>query len=95
MNYRKRIGKTHILIAKTGFLFKRIERINSTSITVKSDNTFYENYDIPFTDLWEVWQHAGSYSPQELEVIDFANEDVKSMLIKLMQEVKELKDKVG
>ncbi|PUV24413.1 XRE family transcriptional regulator [Sphingobacterium athyrii] len=90
-----KVGKTYILITKTGFLFKRIECINSTSITVKSDNSFYENYDIPFTDIWEVWQHAGSYSPQELEVIDFTNDDVKSMLIKLMLEVKELKAKVG
>lgn len=86
-----KVGKTYILITKTGFLFKRIERINSTSITVKSDNSFYENYDIPFTDIWEVWQHAGSYSPQELEIIDFASEDVKSMLLRLMQEIKELK----
>ncbi|WP_238592843.1 S24 family peptidase [Chryseobacterium kwangjuense] len=89
-----KVGKTYILITKSGFLFKRIERINETTITVKSDNTFYDHYDIPFEDLWEAWQHAGSYSPQELEVFDFANDDVKSMLIRLMQEVKELKDKI-
>lgn len=90
-----KVGRTHILITRSGFLFKRIERINETSITVKSDNTFYDNYDISFTDLWEAWQYAGSYSPQELEIIDFANEDVKSMLIQLMQEVRELKDSIS
>lgn len=86
-----KVGKTYILITKTGFLFKRIERIAETSITVKSNNTFYDNYDIPLTDLWEVWQHTGSYSPQELEVIDFTNQDIKSMLLKLMHEIKELR----
>lgn len=85
-------GKTHVLITKSGFTFKRIESINDNSITVRSDNTFYDSYQIPFGDLWEVWQYAGSFSSKELEIIDFANEDVKSMLIKLMQEVRELRN---
>ncbi|WP_394678719.1 XRE family transcriptional regulator [uncultured Sphingobacterium sp.] len=90
-----KIGKTHVLITRSGFTFKRIERINDNSITVGADNTFYDSYDIPFGDLWEAWQYAGSFSSKELEIIDFANEDIKSMLIKLMQEVRELKNKVS
>ncbi|UIR57831.1 LexA family transcriptional regulator [Sphingobacterium sp. SRCM116780] len=89
-----KINKTYLLITRTGFIFKRIESINETSITVKSDNTFYENYNIPFVDLYEAWQYAGSFSSQELEVVDLTDEDVKSMLFKLMQEVKEIKGKV-
>ena len=89
-----KVGKTHVLITRTGFTFKRIESINDNSITVNADNTFYDNYDIPFIDLWEAWQYAGSFSSKEQEIIDFTNEDIKSMLIKLMQEIKELKDKV-
>lgn len=89
-----KVGKTHVLITRTGFTFKRIESINDNSITVNADNTFYDNYDIPLIDLWEAWQYAGSFSSKEQEIIDFTNEDIKSMLIKLMQEVKELKDKV-
>jgi transcriptional regulator with XRE-family HTH domain len=90
-----KVGKTHVLITRTGITFKRIENINDNSITVNADNTFYDNYDIPFIDLWEVWQYAGSFSSKEQEIIDFTNEDIKSMLIKLMQEIKDLKDKVG
>ncbi|MOA43713.1 hypothetical protein D3C78_1658910 [compost metagenome] len=86
-----KLGKVYLLITRTDFIFKRIESINKKSITVKSNESFYENYEIPFSDLWEIWQHAGSYSPQELEIIDFASEDVKSMLLRLMQEIKELK----
>lgn len=85
------LGKTHVLVTRKGFTFKRIETINESSITVKSDNTFYDSYDISFADLWEVWQYAGSFSSREQEIIDFAGEDIKSMLIKLMQEVRELK----
>lgn len=90
-----KVGKTHVLITRSGFTFKRIESINNNSITVRSDNTFYDSYHIPFSDIWEAWQYAGSFSSEEMEIIDFANEDVKSMLIKLMQEVRELKNKVS
>lgn len=85
------IGKTHVLVTRSGFTFKRIEALNNNSITVRSDNTFYDSYNILLADLWEVWQYAGSFSSREQEVMFNADEDIKSMLIKLMQEVKELK----
>lgn len=90
-----KIGKTYIIISRSGILFKRIEQINKESITVKSDNNFYGNFDILYTELKELWKYAGSYSPQELEIIDFADDDVKSMLIKLMHEIKELKTNIN
>lgn len=84
-------GKTYLIMTRTGFIFKRLDKINQNSITVKSDNSFYNNYDIPFADLREVWQYAGSFSSQEQEIIDFSNEDVKGMLQKLMDEIRSLK----
>lgn len=86
-----KIGKTYILISRSGILFKRIERINKDSVTVKSDNNFYGNFDILLTDLKELWQYAGCYSPQELEIRDFNNEDVKLILLQLTEEISELK----
>ncbi|AKK71312.1 XRE family transcriptional regulator [Chryseobacterium gallinarum] len=88
-------GKTYLLMTRTGFVFKRLDKINQNSITVKSDNTFYDNYDILFTDLREAWQYAGSFSSQEQEIIDFSNEDVKGMLLTLMNEIKDLKNKLS
>lgn len=90
-----KVGKTHVLVTRSGFTFKRIESINTDSITVRSDNEFYDSYDILFVDVWEIWQYAGSFSPKEQEIIDFVNQDVKSMLIKMMQEIRELKNKVS
>ncbi len=86
-----KVGKTHLLVTRTGFTFKEVESINDDSITVRSKNRFYDSYDIPFVDLWEVWQYAGSFSSQELEVTDFVDQDVKTMLVKVLQEVKELR----
>lgn len=90
-----KIGKSHLLITRTGFTFKEVESINEDSITVKSKNLFYESYEIPFADIWEVWQYAGSFSSMELEIIDFTNEDIKGMLFRLMEEIKDLKNKLN
>lgn len=89
-------GKTYILVTRNSQkpIYKRIEKINETSITVKSNNSFYENYEIQFMNLLEAWQYAGSFTTQELEIIDLANEDVKSMFIKLMHEIQILKEKI-
>lgn len=86
-----KVGKTYLLVTQSGFIFKRIERINNNSLTVKSDNAFYDSFEIPFTDLWEAWQYAGSFSHKEQKIMDYSDENVKTMLIKLMQEIKDLK----
>ncbi len=89
-----KIGNAYLLVTRTGLTFKRIESINLNSITVKADNDFYDSYDIIFTDLWEAWKHAGSYSPLELKVPETKDEEMKLMLFKLMEDMKELKEKI-
>ncbi|RKF37143.1 XRE family transcriptional regulator [Sphingobacterium siyangense] len=86
-----KIGKTHVLVTRKGFTFKRIVNISEQALTVSSDNVFYDNYDIPLTDVWEIWQFAGSFSSKEQEIPDFLNDDVKGILLKLVDEIKQLK----
>lgn len=86
-----KIGKTHVLVTSKGFTFKRIVNISEQALTVSSDNVFYDNYDIPLTDVWEIWQFAGSFSSKEQEIPDFHNGDVKGILLKLVTEIKQLK----
>ncbi|WP_343657931.1 LexA family transcriptional regulator [Chryseobacterium sp.] len=86
-----KIGKTHVLVTSKGFTFKRIVNISERALTVSSDNVFYDNYDIPLTDVWEIWQFAGSFSSKEQEIPDFHNGDVKGILLKLVAEIKQLK----
>ncbi|QRY55925.1 XRE family transcriptional regulator [Sphingobacterium siyangense] len=88
-----KIGYAYLLVTRTGLTFKRVERINLNSITVKADNDFYDSYEILFTDLWEAWKHAGSYSPLELKA-ETVDGEMKLMLFKLMEDVKELKEKM-
>lgn len=86
-----KIDKTYLIITRTGSVFKRIQSLNKDSITVASDETFYEKYDLKYTDILEAWQYAGSYSSQELVAEDFQIEDLRTMMVKVMNEMKELR----
>lgn len=88
-------NRTHLIITRTGFVFKLIESLNETSITVKSDNAFYDSYDIPYEDISEIWRYAASFSLQELKVLDFTDENIKGILLDLTQEIRKLRELIG
>jgi len=89
-----KVGKTYLLVTNEGFVFKRLDSINETSITVKSDNTFYHNLTFPFHNIKEIWQYAGSFSEAEQIQTTISSENIAELLISLKQEVKYIKDKV-
>ncbi|MFC5873251.1 DNA-binding transcriptional regulator, XRE-family HTH domain [Chryseobacterium arachidis] len=89
-----KVGKTHLLVTRTGFTFKRIESVNLNSITVKSDNSFYDNYEIPFSDVWEIWQYAGSFSKHEQHLLKYNDENIKNVLLHLVEEVSALQQMI-
>lgn len=59
-------GNTYIFITlNEGITYKRLRSKNATSVTVASDNTFYEPYDIPLNEIIEVWKYATGIFPQD------------------------------
>ncbi|MDQ1096469.1 transcriptional regulator with XRE-family HTH domain [Chryseobacterium sp. SORGH_AS909] len=59
-------GNAYIFITlNDGITFKRLRSKNTTSITVAADNTFYEPYDIPLSEIIEVWKYATGIFPQD------------------------------
>lgn len=58
-------GNTYVFITlNDGITYKRLRSKNKTSLTVASDNTFYEPYDIPLNEIVEVWQYATGIFPE-------------------------------
>lgn len=86
----------YIVVSKNeGIVFKRV--LNSVSkgfLTLKSDNTEYEAFDLKVTDVIEVWKAEG------VTQFGFQNENqaIQSMLFKELQEIKselsDLKNKI-
>lgn len=59
-------GNTYVFITlNDGITYKRLRAKNKTSLTVASDNTFYEPYDIPLNEVVEVWQYATGIFPED------------------------------
>ncbi|MFP3590834.1 XRE family transcriptional regulator [Chryseobacterium sp. SIMBA_038] len=59
-------GTSYIFVTSNdGITYKRLKAKNSGSITVSSDNTFYEPYEIPFEEILEVWKYASGIFPEE------------------------------
>ncbi|WP_294203488.1 LexA family transcriptional regulator [uncultured Chryseobacterium sp.] len=59
-------GNTYVFITlNDGITYKRLRSKNKASLTVASDNTFYEPYDIPLNEIVEVWQYATGIFPED------------------------------
>ncbi|SFH78682.1 XRE family transcriptional regulator [Halpernia frigidisoli] len=60
--------KTYIFITRNeGIVYKRLVEKSENSLTVASDNTFYEPYDIKYSEILEIWSYACSINTKEFE----------------------------
>ena len=87
-----KIGKTYIFITRNdGIVYKRYLQRSKTGGVVASDNTFYEPYEIEWTDLLEIWEFACSINTEELrnETPDW--NDIQRMFEVLRNDIKKLK----
>lgn len=89
-----KVDKTYLLITRNGFVYKRLEKLDKSSIMVRSNNTFYEGYEILFSDLIEVWEFACSISTDEFDLLDFASNDIKGMFLALQEDIRRLQHRL-
>lgn len=66
-----RIGHTYIFITEWhGILFKRVSFIGTDKLVLQSDNPLYHSYDLPFSEVKEVWSttlYMSSHFPEPAE----------------------------
>ncbi len=75
-----------------GISYKRFKNKNENSVTVTSDNSFYESYEIPFREIVEIWQYASGIFPEDFEPDNFENYNIKDMFLELRKDIKKLND---
>jgi len=84
-----RMGKTYILVTQDeGIVYKRLQSKNKDSITVSSDNIVYAPYEVPLSDICEIWEFAYSLNSKEAEPDDHGNLNVKDVLLGLREELR-------
>lgn len=84
-------GNTYIFVTKDGIVYKRYSTQNETGNFVKSDNQFYEPYEIEWSEVREIWQFAASINTKELRVENFEFQTVKSMFAEIQNLIKKIK----
>ncbi|RLJ75133.1 XRE family transcriptional regulator [Pedobacter alluvionis] len=88
-----KVDKTYLLVLQSGFVYKSIEQINKDSLTVRSKNSFYETYDIPFSDILEVWKFVKAIT-DEHDLIDLTDNGVKEMFWSLKEDMKRMEKRL-
>ncbi len=87
-------GKGYVFITRNeGMTYKRLNKKAEESLSVSADNDFYKPYQIPMTDILEIWEYACSIATEEFTKNDFNldNQIIISMFRELKEEIHELK----
>lgn len=58
-------GKEYMFITSECYTFKTFVKRNKDTLTVAADNTFYNPYDIPLTNIVQIWRYVRGILPQD------------------------------
>lgn len=87
-----RDGKTYILLTRDeGIVYKRLNKNGKNGLTLISDNTFYEPYNVKLSNVLEIWEYACSIATKEYEPDNLDPQSIKELLYGIREEVKALK----
>lgn len=65
-------GRTYIFLTRSeGITYKRLEKADHGRLLLKADNPLYEPYEVPVSDLVEIWEFACSIATEEFMPEDF------------------------
>ncbi len=82
-------------ILNEGISYKRFIGRTGQAISVSSDNSYYNPYDIPLEEIVEVWQYASGIFPEDFEPENFENYNLKDLIFQLRKDVQKLDSKVS
>ncbi|MBN9313245.1 MAG: XRE family transcriptional regulator [Chryseobacterium sp. 39-10] len=86
-------GRTYLFITRNdGIVYKRYAKQNKSGTLVSSDNTFYEPYEISWSDVMEIWEFACSINTKEISPESVDYHTIKEMFLNLKKEIGSLKN---
>lgn len=86
-------GKTYILITKNqGVVYKRLNKNKKNSLVLESDNSFYPNFEVKYSDILEIWEYQCSIGRSDHKQPITEMESLKELLLDLKREVAEIRE---
>lgn len=88
-------GKTYVIVTKNQeMVYKRLNKKDTVTFILNSDNAFYRPYEIKFSDIAEIWEYAGSLERENFTPEQSGSNTLESAIKKLQQDVSEIRHKL-
>lgn len=88
-------GKTYVVITTNReMVYKRLNKNGKNSFEMKSDNSFYEPYDVKFSEIAEIWEYVGSIEQEAFKPESYDVSDLGVIIRKLQQDMNDLRKKL-
>lgn len=88
--------KTYIFITiHDGIIYKRFQFHEGNSVCVKSDNTFYEAYYIPLSEIYEIWEFVCSISTEEYAPGKLSQHNIQTMFSEIKSDLKNINERIN
>lgn len=89
-------GRTYILITRNGgIVYKRLNRNRKNVLVLESDNGFYPPYEVPVSDILEIWEYECSIGRSDRKPAPVEGDDLKGMLMELKRDMEDVRKRLG
>lgn len=89
-------GKTYIVLTKNNeMVYKRLNKNGKNMFVLNSDNSFYNSYEIKFSDIAEIWEYAGSLEREQFKPEIYDMNNLAMVIKKIERDMGEIKAKIA
>nr|WP_315152412.1 LexA family transcriptional regulator [uncultured Flavobacterium sp.] len=86
-------GKTYILITKNqGMVYKRLNKNKKNALILESDNSFYPNYEVKFSEILEIWEFQCNIGRTDKKEQVTEIESLREILLELKRDISDIKE---
>ena len=89
-------GKTYVVITiNREIVYKRLHLNNMASFTFTSDNSYYNPYEVLFSEIAEIWEYVGSIEHENFKPQAYDAKTLEEIIRKLQMDMSVIKEKLG
>lgn len=75
--------------------YKRYIDKTASGLLVSADNSFYQPYEIQFTNIYEIWEFACAINTEEFILNNLDTTNLKDVLDNLQKDIQNLRKQLG
>lgn len=79
-------GRGYLVMTTEGMTYKRLKGIGKDHLTLESDNAMYEPFEVPVSQILQLWEFGGYFGTEELSTIDLSTQSTRDILIEFRNE---------